>query len=86
MSLFALLGGNMLLLSYWPEDKQWRSIWKMKAPGKMIIHLWRFVQNCLPSGGFLCFAEGWRVLIMPCFPVNLQEWFGGRSSNTTIYG
>jgi hypothetical protein len=32
------------------EEKQWKSIWKIKAPGKMKIHLWRFAHDCLPSG------------------------------------
>uniref|UniRef100_A0ACD5ZWQ4 Uncharacterized protein n=1 Tax=Avena sativa TaxID=4498 RepID=A0ACD5ZWQ4_AVESA len=39
------------LSSGWMEgDKQWRAIWRIKALGKMKIHLWRFAHNCLPSG------------------------------------
>jgi hypothetical protein len=32
------------------EEKNWKSIWKINAPGKMKIHLWRFAQDCLPTG------------------------------------
>jgi hypothetical protein len=32
------------------SDKQWKAIWKIRAPGKMKIHLWRFSHDCLPSG------------------------------------
>jgi hypothetical protein len=32
------------------EEKQWKTIWKINAPGKMKIHLWRFAHDCLPSG------------------------------------
>jgi hypothetical protein len=31
-------------------EKHWKSVWSIKAPGKMIIHLWRFAHDCLPSG------------------------------------
>jgi hypothetical protein len=31
-------------------EKDWKALWRIKAPGKMIIHLWRLVHNCLPSG------------------------------------
>jgi hypothetical protein len=41
--------------SNWMDsEKQWKSIWKTKAPGKMPIHLWRFAHDCLPSGFQLC--------------------------------
>jgi hypothetical protein len=37
--------------SNWTEnEKCWKAIWKIKAPGKMLIHLWRFAHDCLPSG------------------------------------
>jgi hypothetical protein len=29
-------------------------IWKINAPGKMKIHLWRFAHDCLPTGVQLC--------------------------------
>jgi hypothetical protein len=32
------------------DEKHWKAIWKIKAPGKMLIHLWRFAQDCLLSG------------------------------------
>ena len=32
------------------SEKDWKTIWSIKAPGKMKIHLWRFAHNCLPSG------------------------------------
>jgi hypothetical protein len=35
-------------------EKNWKLVWKIKAPGKMKIHLWRFAHNCLPSGMQLC--------------------------------
>jgi hypothetical protein len=31
------------------EEKMWKAIWKIKAPGKMKIHLWRFAHDCFPS-------------------------------------
>jgi hypothetical protein len=31
-------------------EKEWKALWKIKAPGKMIIHLCRFAHDCLPSG------------------------------------
>ena len=32
------------------EEKQWKMIWKINAPGKMKIHLWRLAHDCLPTG------------------------------------
>jgi hypothetical protein len=32
------------------EEKDWKALWKINAPGKMKIHLWRFAHDCLPSG------------------------------------
>jgi hypothetical protein len=32
------------------EERNWKMIWKINAPGKMKIHLWRFAHDCLPSG------------------------------------
>jgi hypothetical protein len=32
------------------EDKHWMTIWKIKSPGKMKIHSWRFAHDCLPGG------------------------------------
>jgi hypothetical protein len=32
------------------EEKLWKKLWKIKAPGKMKITLWRLAQECLPSG------------------------------------
>lgn len=31
------------------EEKFWKSIWKVKAPNKMKVTLWRFAQDRLPS-------------------------------------
>jgi hypothetical protein len=42
-------GGGMPSASV-NEEKQWKTIWKINAPGKMKIHLWRFAHDCLPSG------------------------------------
>jgi hypothetical protein len=32
------------------EEQFWKALWKVVAPGKMRITLWRFAHNCLPSG------------------------------------
>ena len=43
------------MYSNWTVDeKNWKAIWKIKAPGKMNIHLWRFSHDCLPSGVQRC--------------------------------
>jgi hypothetical protein len=42
-------GGGMSSASV-NEETQWKTIWKINAPGKMKIHLWRFAHDCLPSG------------------------------------
>jgi hypothetical protein len=28
----------------------WKKLWKIKAPRKMVITLWRMAHNCLPTG------------------------------------
>jgi hypothetical protein len=43
-----------MVSSWTANDKDWKALWKIKAPGKMIIHLWRFIHDCLPSGLQLC--------------------------------
>jgi hypothetical protein len=32
------------------DSKLWKTLWSVKAPGKMIITLWHFSHDCLPSG------------------------------------
>jgi hypothetical protein len=36
------------------EEKNWKAIWKIKAPRNMLIHLWHFAHGCVPSGTQLC--------------------------------
>jgi hypothetical protein len=31
------------------EAASWKKLWGIKAPGKMIITLWRFTHDCLPT-------------------------------------
>uniref|UniRef100_A0ACD5YKV4 Uncharacterized protein n=1 Tax=Avena sativa TaxID=4498 RepID=A0ACD5YKV4_AVESA len=39
------------MVSDWSAcEKDWKAVWKVRAPGKMLIHLWRFSHDCLPSG------------------------------------
>jgi hypothetical protein len=35
------------------EEKEWKSLWKIKAPGKLKINLWHLAHDCLPSGAQL---------------------------------
>jgi hypothetical protein len=42
--------GRGITSTYGNEEKSWKAIWKINAPNKMKIHLWRFVHDCLPSG------------------------------------
>jgi hypothetical protein len=39
-----------LNLDWVATEKLWKALWKITAPGKMKIHVWRFVHDCLPSG------------------------------------
>jgi hypothetical protein len=32
------------------DSKLWKKLWESKAPGKMIITMWRFAHDCLPCG------------------------------------
>jgi hypothetical protein len=36
------------------EIKCWKKLWRIKAPGKMVITLWRFIHDCLPTAHQLC--------------------------------
>jgi hypothetical protein len=36
------------------EERFWKKLWKIKAPGKMKITLWRLAHDCLPSGHQFC--------------------------------
>lgn len=29
---------------------RWKELWRINAPGKMLINLWKIVHDCLPSG------------------------------------
>lgn len=40
------------------QEKEWRLLWSIKAPGKMKVVLWRFAQDCLPSGEQLKRRQG----------------------------
>jgi hypothetical protein len=46
--------GRGLSSSWEADEKAWNALWKIKAPGKMNIHLWCFSHDCLPSGIQLC--------------------------------
>jgi hypothetical protein len=35
------------------EGKSCKMIWKINASGMMKIHIWRFAQDCLPTGTHL---------------------------------
>jgi hypothetical protein len=78
-------------------EKQWKSIWKIKAPGKMKIHLWQFltiafqvVINCRsdmsPTLGRASSVGVWRRLIMLCYPANMLRLFGERLKNASRFG
>jgi hypothetical protein len=41
-------GGSSSMAAY--EEKHWKMVLKIKAPGKMKIQLWRFAHDCLPTG------------------------------------
>jgi hypothetical protein len=45
----SLLGGGMSSGTE-GDSKLWKTLWSVKAPGKMKITLWRFANDCLPSG------------------------------------
>jgi hypothetical protein len=32
------------------DTKKWKALWAIQAPGKMLITLWRFAHDCLPTG------------------------------------
>jgi hypothetical protein len=32
------------------EEKKWKAVWSIQAPGKMKIVLWRMIHDCLPTG------------------------------------
>jgi hypothetical protein len=61
------------MTSNWTRnEKDWKAIWKVKALGKMNIHIWRFAQDCLPSGV---------QLVKRQIPVNGSCIFCGRSED-----
>uniref|UniRef100_A0A8R7Q3G0 Reverse transcriptase zinc-binding domain-containing protein n=1 Tax=Triticum urartu TaxID=4572 RepID=A0A8R7Q3G0_TRIUA len=44
-------GNGLGQSSNWPEEeKLWKAPWRVKAPNKMKIVLWRLAHDCLPSG------------------------------------
>lgn len=47
--LHSVTMGEDFLLLYW-RVRSWKALWKINAPGKMKINLWRAVQDCLPTG------------------------------------
>jgi hypothetical protein len=77
------------------SERDWKAIWKVKAPGKMNIHLWRFSHDCLPRGSnsvrgmFQRLVTVYSVIdlkalsMLSCF-VSLQERFGEMSSKSFL--
>jgi hypothetical protein len=45
--------GRGLTSTYTDDQRSWKAIWKINAPNKMKIHLWRFAHDCLSSGSQL---------------------------------
>jgi ribonuclease HI len=43
-------GGRGASSDFAAEQKCWKELWKISAPGKMKIVLWRMVHDCLPTG------------------------------------
>ena len=49
--LLARSGNGLGQSSTWSaEEKLWKALWRVKAPNKMKIVLWRLAHDCLPSG------------------------------------
>jgi hypothetical protein len=55
-SFFASLSnsGRGLSSAAVDEERLWKKLWNVKAPGKVKITLWWLAHDCLPSGHQLC--------------------------------
>jgi hypothetical protein len=76
------------------DEKAWKMVWKIQAPGKMNIHLWRFAHDCLPSGHQLCKrqipADGACIFCGRPESIShamlLRVWFGGKLKRRFLSG
>jgi hypothetical protein len=56
------------------EEKNWKAIWSIQAPGKMKVVLWRFIHDCLPTGHQRCSVGIFLLRAVVFFVANLREW------------
>jgi hypothetical protein len=81
--------GRGMVSDWAAQEKEWKAIWKIKAPGKMIIHVGAsltivYLVVCNSAGGryrrtaLVFFVAELRELSMHSFFVSLRERYGGR--------
>lgn len=52
--LFSSTDGKEGTSNFQQTTSDWKHIWKINAPEKMKIVLWRLAHDCLPTGQLLC--------------------------------
>jgi hypothetical protein len=68
------------LVSDMPEEiKCWKKLWRIKAPDKMVITLWRFIHDCLPTAHQLCRRH------IPCTDAGMRVCFVAKRSGWSMY-